>query len=92
MVKLGAELAAYLIKEVLYPNKITSQHLSSKGGRLSWANATQKEHEAIKRKEATNGNTEIPFGSLTSQLEIFSTIRINHFSDILLTRYNKDFY
>ena len=61
MVKLGAELAACLIKAILDPTKLTSQHLSSKGGWLSWANATQQEHEASMGKEAKNDNTEIPF-------------------------------
>ena len=46
VVKLRAEFAACLIKEILDPTKLTSQHLSSKGGQLSWANATQQEHEA----------------------------------------------
>ena len=45
MVKLGAESAAYVIKEMLDPNKLISQHLSSEGGRLSWVNATEQEHE-----------------------------------------------
>ena len=43
-------------------------------------------------KEATNDNAERRFGSLTSQLEIFSTIGINHSSTLALERYNKDFY
>ena len=68
VVKLGAELAACLIKEMLDPTKLTSQHLSSKGGRLSSENATQQEHESSIVKEATNENAEISFGSLTSQL------------------------
>ena len=68
MVKLGAYLAACLIKEMLDPTKLTSQHLSRKGGRLSWENETQQEHEARMGKEATNDNTESPFGSLTLQL------------------------
>ena len=59
---------------------------------MSWANATQQEHEASMGKEATNDNAEMPFGSLTSQLEIFSTIGINHSSAIALARYNKNFY
>ena len=59
---------------------------------MSWANATQQEHEASMGKEATNDNAEIPFGSLTSQLEIFSIIGINHSSAIALARYNKNFY
>ena len=36
VVKLGAELEACLIKEILDPTKLTSQHLSSKGRWLSW--------------------------------------------------------
>ena len=68
MVRLGAESASCLIKEMLDPTKLTSQHLSSEGGRLSWGKATQLEHEARMGKEATNDNTESPFGSLTSQL------------------------
>ena len=68
MVNLEADLAACLIKEILDPTKLTSQHLSREGGRLSWENATQQEHEARMGKEATNDNTESPFGSLTSQL------------------------
>ena len=43
-------------------------------------------------KEATDDNTESPFGSLTPQLEIFSTIGINNSSALVLTRYNKDLY
>ena len=43
-------------------------------------------------KEATNDIAEIPFGSLTSQLEIFSSIGINHSSDLALARYNNYFY
>ena len=43
-------------------------------------------------KESTNDNAEIPIGSLTSQLETFSTIGINHSSTLVLARYNKDFY
>ena len=46
MVNLGAELAACLINEMLDPTKLISQHLSREGGHLSWANATQQEHEA----------------------------------------------
>ena len=53
---------------MLDPTKLTSQHLSREGGRLSWENATQQEHEARIGKEATHDNTENPFGSLTSQL------------------------
>ena len=53
---------------MLDPTKLTSQHLSSEGGRLIFSNATQQEHELSMGKEATNDNAEIPFGSLTSQL------------------------
>ena len=68
VVKLGAYLAACLIKEMLDPTRLTSQHLSIEGGNLSWSNTTQQEHEARMGKEATNDNTESPFGSLTAQL------------------------
>ena len=50
------------------------------------------ENQAIMGKEATDDNTESPFGSLTPQLEIFSTIGINNSSALALARYNKDFY
>ena len=43
-------------------------------------------------KEATYDNPGSSFGILTLQLEIFSTIGINHYYAILLARYNKDFY
>ena len=43
-------------------------------------------------KKATNHNSEIPFGSLTSQLQISSKIGINHSSALALAIYNKDFY
>ena len=43
-------------------------------------------------KEATNDNSEIPFGSLTSQLETFSKIGINYSSALSLARYNNNFY
>ena len=43
-------------------------------------------------KEATYDNPGSSFGILTLQLEIFSTIGINHSYAILLARYNKDFY
>ena len=43
-------------------------------------------------KEATNDNVESPFGSLTSQLEIFSTIGIDYSSSLAITRYNNNFY
>lgn len=75
-----------------HPSKLTSEHLSSEDGRLSWLNTTTAEHEASKGKEATNDNSESPFGRLTAQLEIFSTIGINHASALALARYNKDFY
>ena len=92
MIKLVEELSAYLIKYMLDPTKLTSQNLSSKGGRMIWENARQQEHEASMGKEDINDDAEIPFGSLTSQLEIFSTIGINHSSALSLARYNKDFY
>ena len=92
MVKLGAESSACLIKEMMDPTKLKSQHLPSEGGRLIWANTTQQEHEAIMGKEATNDNAEIPFESLILQLEIFLTIGINHSSALTISRYNKDFY
>ena len=66
MIKLGAESAAFLIKEMLDPTKLTSHNLYRQGGQLSWANETQQEHEDSMGKEATNDNAEIPFGSLTS--------------------------
>ena len=92
VVKLGEESATHLIKEMLDPTKLTSQHISREGGRLSWKNTTQQEYEDSTGKEATNENEQIPFGSLTSKLEIFSIIGINHYSDLALARYNKDFY
>ena len=92
MVKLGAESAASVIKEMLDPNKITSQHLSSEGGRRSWENATQQEHETTTGKEATNDNEERSLGSITLQIDFFSTIEINHSFALALVRYNKDFF
>ena len=77
---------------MLDPIKLTSQHISRESVLLSWENATQQEHEAIMGKEVTNDNTESLFGSLTAQLEIFSTIGINHYSALALARYSKDFY
>ena len=65
MVKLGAESAACYIKEMLDPTKLTPQYLSSEGGRLSWENSTQQEHEDIMGNEATKDNAESPFASLT---------------------------
>ena len=49
-------------------NKPTSQNLYGKGGRLGWANVTQQGHDASIGKEATNDNSESPFGSPTWQL------------------------
>ena len=39
------ENKACLIKEMLNPTKVTLQHLSSEGGRLSWENESQQEHK-----------------------------------------------
>ena len=89
---IGADVASCLLVEMRHPSKLTSEHLSSEDGRLSWLNTTTAEHEASKGKEATNDNSESPFGRLTAQLEIFSTIGINHASALALARYNKDFY
>ena len=92
---IGADVATCLLVEMRNPDKLTltSEHLSSEGGRLScWINTTTAEHEASKGKEATNDNSESPFGRLTLQLQIFSTIGINHASALALARYNKDFY
>ena len=57
VVKVGADSAACLIKEMLDPTKLTSQHLSSKVGRLSWVNATKQKQEASIGKEAKNDNS-----------------------------------
>ena len=92
MIKLGAELPACLIKDKLDPTKIISHILSSEDGRLSWENTTQKEPVASMGNESTNDNTEGPFGNLTLQLDIYSTIGINYSSALSLARYNKDFY
>ena len=89
---IGSEIAACLLAEMRHPDKLTSEHLSSEGGRLSWLNTTTAEHEASKGKEASNDNAESPFGRLTYQLQIFSTVGINHSSALALARYNKDFY
>ena len=89
---IGAEIASCLLAEMRHPDKLTSELLSSEGGCLSWLNTTRAEHEASKGKEATNDNSESPFGRLTAQLQIFSTIGINHASALALARYNKDFY
>ena len=77
---------------MLYPNKLTSQHLSSKCGRLNWENATQQEHKASMGKEDTNDNAESPFESLTLQLDIFSGIGINHSSALVIMRHNNNLY
>ena len=89
---IGPEIAACLLAETRHLDKLTSEHLSSEGGRLSWLNTTTAEHEASKGKEASNDNSESPFGRLTYQLQIFSTVGINHSSALALARYNKDFY
>ena len=77
---------------MLDPTKLTSQHLSSEGRRLSWINTKQQEHEASLIKEATNDNAESLFESLTPQLKIFSTIGINNYSTLALVIKNKDLY
>ena len=90
--EIGADVATSLVEEMRHPDKLTSEHLSSEGGRLSWLNTTTAEHEASKGKEATNDNSESPFGRLTAQLQLFSTIGIGHASALAIARYNKDFY
>ena len=89
---IGAEIASCLLAEMRHPDTLTSELLLSQNGCLCWLNTTRAEHEANKGKEATNDNSESPFGRLTDQLNIFSTIGINHVSALALARYNKDLY
>ena len=88
----GSSVATSLLEEIRDPTKLTSDHLSSEDGRLSWLNTTTAEHEASKGKDATNDNSESPFGSLTAQLQSFTTVGINHASAMALARFNCDFY
>ena len=89
---MGSEVATCLLQEMKDPTKLTSDHLSSLDGRLSWLNTSRADHESSKGKEATNDNAESPFGSLTQQLQIFSTVGVNHASAMALAWFNKDFY
>ena len=89
---IGSEIAACLLAEMRHPDKLTSEHLSSEGGRLGWLNTTTAKHKASKGKEASNDNSESPFGRLTYQLQAFSTVGVNHSRALTLACYNKDFY
>ena len=89
---IGSEIASCLLAEMRHPDKLTLEHLSSEGGRLSWLNTTTAKHKASKGKEASNDNSESPFGRLTYQLQAFSTVGINHSQALTLACYNKYFY
>ena len=92
MAALAVISAALILEEFRDPSKLTSDHLSSKGGRLSYKHTTAEYHEANLGKEATNDNAESPVSILTMQMEIFNTIGINNSSALALARHNKDFY
>ena len=86
------ELATCLIAEMKNPNKLTSLHLDSEGGRLSWGKTSAAKHEALKGREASNDNAESPFAFLTQQIESFTTLGIGNAAAMALARKNKDFY
>ena len=54
-----------LLKEFHGSNKLTSDHLSSECGQLSYDHTTAEHHEEMLGKEATNDNLESPFAILT---------------------------
>ena len=89
---LDVTAATLLLKEFRDPNKLTSDHLSSECGQLSYDHTTAEHHEAMLGKEATNDNAESPFAILTMQMEIFNTIGINNASALALAWHNNDFY
>ena len=89
---LGVITVTSVITEMKDPSKVTSAHMSTLGGQLSWSETTTKEHEATKGYEATNDKSEGPFGSLTFQMDTFTTIGIGNSSAVGQARINKDFY
>jgi len=68
-----------LIDEFVDPKKLTSDHLESLSGRLSWGFTTDEHRESMKGKEATNDNSErwvfIPSQAFWPTREIFYVAR-----------------
>ena len=89
---LSVAAAESLIDEFVDPKKLTSDHLESLSGRLSWGFTTDEHHESMKGKEATNDNSESPFALLTMQMQMYNTVGINNSSALALARHNGDFY
>jgi hypothetical protein len=67
VITLAAEVAQVMIKEFCDPKKVTKDLVSDIGGKFSWVNTTDEEHEAGKAK---NANNERPFGHLSRELEV----------------------
>ena len=59
------EVAQVVLRELRDVNKATSDYLSSIGGKFSWGQTTDEEHEANIGWMATNDPAESPFASLT---------------------------
>ena len=63
--QLVVEVAQVVLRELRDVNKATSDYLSSIGGKFSWGQTTDEEHEANIGWMTTNDPAESPFASLT---------------------------
>ena len=91
VLKMAAEVAACMLKELRDPKKATSDYLSSKDGQFSWGATTNAEHHASLEKMATNDPAESPFAALTSQMQLFGRILGIHASGVGQAQFNGDF-
>ena len=91
VLKMAAEVADCLLKELRDPKKATSDYLTSEEGQFSWGATTDAEHHACLGKMATNDPAESPFAALTSQMQSFGRILGVHASGVGQARFNGDF-
>ena len=74
VIKMAVELANFLLAELCDPKKATSNYLSSAKSKFRQGQITDKEHEALIDKMATNDTSEIPFLALTRKLEQYGIV------------------
>ena len=84
-------IAPAIMGELWDPKKALSDYVTSIGGKFSWGQTSEEEHQVCIGKNATNDPAESPFASLTQQLQFFGRVLGIHTSAIGHARINGDF-
>ena len=80
-----------LTKELRDPKKITSSHLSSQDGELSWINSTEEDLQNVIGVLIVNDPCEHSFGILADELKSYENLGLTFAGSMTLCKKNGDF-